>query len=126
MEGAQRPVPFPNLAGKHAYDAFFSPQEAIADLQRHGLWETFPLPASVIFLSSLKLLERTLARWPGAEGTAQGHDRDRRPRYTAKMYRHRGGLRIGRRPHLRAPQSSAFCHRSRLRSDHSPLLRQGN
>lgn len=55
-------MPYPNMEGKHAYDAFFSPREAIAYLQRHGRWEELPPLAGVVFLYSRRLQDWLLRR----------------------------------------------------------------
>src|SRR5579875_3327639 len=69
-------MPFPNLEGKYAYDAFFTPQEAIAYLQRRGPWDQFRLPAGVVFIYSPALLQRILARGPAQP----------RGRFSGQMY----------------------------------------
>lgn len=42
-------MPFPNFAGKHAYDAFFTPHDIFAYLRRTGRMPTFDVPSGVIF-----------------------------------------------------------------------------
>jgi uridine phosphorylase len=58
-------MPFPNLEGKHSYEAFFSPRDFLDYLKRHGLWEDFPLPNGVIFVYSPRLFERIMSRETG-------------------------------------------------------------
>lgn len=55
-------MPFPNLEGKHSFEAFFSPRDALDALKRKDLWEDFPLPSGVIFIYSTGLVERVLNR----------------------------------------------------------------
>lgn len=55
-------MPFPNLAGKHAHEAFFDPRDIIDYARTHGMWEDFPLPDGVIFTYSPRLLDRVLSR----------------------------------------------------------------
>jgi uridine phosphorylase len=57
-------MPFPNVAGKHAYDAFFGPHENIAYRKARGQWDDFPLPSGVIFVYQRSLLDRILASGP--------------------------------------------------------------
>ena len=57
-------MPFPNLEGKHTYEAFFSPRDFLDYLKRNGHWEDFSLPTGVIFMYSPRLLERVLNREP--------------------------------------------------------------
>jgi purine-nucleoside phosphorylase len=51
----ERPT-FPNFPGKHAHDAFFSPQDFLAYLQREGRFPDFPVPQGVIFCFQHALL----------------------------------------------------------------------
>ena len=54
-------MPFPNFAGKHAYDAFFSPQDFLAYLRRRGRLPEVEVPAGIIFCYQNALLEHVLA-----------------------------------------------------------------
>ncbi len=53
-------MPFPNFAGKHAHDAFFTPQESIA-LRRPQLPPDFIPPTGVVICYQSSLLQHILA-----------------------------------------------------------------
>src|SRR4051812_27056980 len=53
---------FPNTAGKHSFDSFFTPQELIEFEKKNGVSFNFPIPQGVIFVyhnSLLKYIEKT-------------------------------------------------------------------
>jgi uridine phosphorylase len=52
---------YPNFPGKHAHDAFFSPQEFVDYRRRTGRLPSFPFPEAVIFCYQRSLHEHVLA-----------------------------------------------------------------
>lgn len=51
-------MPYPNLPGKHAYDAFFSPADFQSYIKEQGRWEEFDFPTAAVFVYSPQLMRR--------------------------------------------------------------------
>lgn len=54
-------MPFPNFEGKHAHDAFFTPQDFVAFLRRKGRWLDVVPPPGVVLCYQASLLKHVVA-----------------------------------------------------------------
>jgi uridine phosphorylase len=58
MTASRRRPTYPNFAGKHAHDSFFTPAEFLVRVRRRGNLSDFPAPEAVILLFQQSLLDR--------------------------------------------------------------------
>ena len=68
-------MPFPNLAGKHAHDALFSPSEFLAYARAHGLVDPAPPPRAALLCYQPLLGRRLLGDTPRPAPRLPGHVR---------------------------------------------------
>lgn len=55
-------MPYPNFAGKHEHEAFFTPQDFLAYARRTGQLPEFSMPEGVIFSYQNDLVRKIVAQ----------------------------------------------------------------
>jgi uridine phosphorylase len=68
-------MPYPNLAGKHAHDALFSPADFLAYARAHGLLDGAPPPEAVLLCYQPQLVRRLLGEAAPPRPRLPGHVR---------------------------------------------------
>jgi uridine phosphorylase len=68
-------MPYPNLAGKHAHDALFSPGDFLAYARAHGLVDGAPPPEAVLLCYQPQLARRLLGEASAPRPRLPGHVR---------------------------------------------------
>jgi uridine phosphorylase len=68
-------MPYPNLAGKHAHDALFTPGDFLAYARAQGLIDGSPAPEAVLLCYQSALARRLLGERPSPRPRCPGHVR---------------------------------------------------